>query len=181
MDGRARILTGANGPPDARIMLVGEAPGRLGAERTLVPFAGDESGRRLDTLIQAAGWKRNELFITNAVLCNPQLANGNNRPPSNAEISACSEWLARQITIVNPTLVVALGAVALRSLARVATHGLTVRDAGHPPIPWNGRWLAACYHPGARAAIHRPVHDQLNDFRGLGAWLRANVGSGESR
>ena len=177
MVGRARVLTRANGPPDVRIMLVGEAPGRRGAERTLVPFAGDESGRRLDTLIQAAGWTRDELFITNAVLCNPQQANGNNRPPSTAEIIACSVWLERQIEIINPTLVVALGAVALRSLGTLAMHNLTVRNAGESPVRWNDRWLAAAYHPGARAAIHRPVPRQMTDFRSLGAWLRANAGS----
>lgn len=89
MDGQVRLLSRLNGPPDAGVMLVGEAPGRLGAARTGVPFAGDESVRRLDRLIEAAGWSRDRLFITNAVLCNPLDDLGRNRPPRVAELSNC--------------------------------------------------------------------------------------------
>ncbi|HLT21289.1 MAG TPA: uracil-DNA glycosylase [Thermomicrobiales bacterium] len=172
MDGRLRILSRLNGPPDARVMLVGEAPGRLGAARTAVPFAGDESGRRLDQLIAAAGWRRDELFITNAVLCNPLDEAGRNRPPRSGELANCRSWLQAQIDLIDPHLVVALGAVALKSLAGIEPHPLTVRDSANPPIPWHGRHLAAAYHPSARAAIHRPFAVQLDDFRRLGQWSR---------
>src|SRR5919202_821569 len=82
MEGRRRVLGPGNGSPRARILLVGEAPGRLGAERTGVPFTGDASGRRLDALLAAAGWRRADVFVTNAVLCNPRDTRGCNRPPS---------------------------------------------------------------------------------------------------
>lgn len=175
MAGRTRVLSPHNGPPHARIMLVGEAPGRLGAERTGVPFAGDTSGRRLDALIAAAGWSRADLFITNAVLCNPQDAAGRNRVPRSVELSNCRSWLAAQLATIDPLLVVALGAVALKSLAAIAPHSLTVRDAGNPPIDWYDRHLAAAYHPGARAAGHRPTDLQLEDFARLGTWSRRLV------
>ena len=171
MDGRLRILSQSNGPKDAKIMLVGEAPGRLGAERSGTPFVGDESGRRLDRLIEAAGWKRSSLFITNAILCNPQDEQGNNRPPKKLEIRNCSTWLEAQIEVVDPVLVVALGAVALRALDDLSAHDLTVQHAGTKPIRWNERWLAPVYHPGARAAIHRKTELQLEDFRRLGEWF----------
>lgn len=172
MEGRTRVLSRHNGPPDARIMLIGEAPGRLGAERTGVPFAGDASGRRLDALIAAAGWSRADLFITNAILCNPQDDAGHNRAPRPAELVKCRPWLAAQIETINPLLIVALGAVALKSLAAIEPHTLTVRDAGHPPIAWHNGHLAAAYHPGARAAVHRPTNLQLEDFSRLGSWMR---------
>jgi DNA polymerase len=67
--------------------------------------------------------------------------------------------------------VVGLGAIALQALGLVSPHPLRVRDAGRVPLVWNGRWLAAVYHPSARAAIHRPVDAQIEDFQCLGRWL----------
>ncbi|MEZ4523378.1 MAG: uracil-DNA glycosylase [Thermomicrobiales bacterium] len=174
MEGQIRVLSRRNGPVDAEIMLVGEAPGRLGAGQSGVPFSGDESGRRLDQLVAAAGLSRSEVFITNAVLCNPLDDRGRNRPPRQAEMTNCRTWLEEQIDVINPTLVIALGAVALRNLDRIEQHGRVVKDSASEPIPWYGRYLAAAYHPGARAAIHRPFPDQLDDFRRLGGWIRAN-------
>lgn len=173
MEGRARVLSRLNGPPDAAVVLVGEAPGRLGAARSGVPFAGDESGRRLDRLLAAAGWLRDEVFITNAVLCNPLDTAGRNRPPRAGELDNCRSWLQSQIELVDPCLVVALGAVALRTLSRIEPHALQVRDSAAPPAQWHNRYLAAAYHPSARAAIHRSTELQLEDFVRLGDWSRA--------
>jgi DNA polymerase len=172
MLGRLRVLSHANGPVPAAVLLVGEAPGRLGAGQTGKPFAGDESGRRLDALLAAARWRRAEIFITNALLSNPLDEHGHNRRPAPREVRACTGWLARQIEVVDPQLVVGLGAVALVALHAIAPHELRVRDAGQLPTPWHGRHLAAAYHPGARAAIHRPTQRQHEDFALLGAWLR---------
>lgn len=173
------VLSRLSGPPNADIMLVGEAPGRLGAARTDTPFQGDESGRRLDRLITAAGLTREELFITNAVLCNPTDAGNRNRPPRATEIKNCGIWMAEQIEVVDPFLIVALGAVALRALEAIEPHALRVKDSDRDPVEWNGRYLAARYHPSARAAIHRPVEQQISDFQILGAWLR-NVSDGSA-
>lgn len=175
MEGRRRVLSCLNGPVPARVMLIGEAPGRLGAERTGIPFHGDESGRRLDKLLAAAGWSRAEVFLTNAVLCNPTTASGSNRRPSAAELARCGVWLTAQIAVVDPRLIVTLGAVALEAVRQVAPHTLTLSDAGRLPVAWHGRWLACAYHPGARAAIHRPVALQRLDFEQLGRWLAACV------
>lgn len=173
MRGQPRILSMANGPVPCAIMLVGEAPGRHGATRTGVPFTGDESGRRLDRLLAAAGWERSAVFLTNAVLCGPLDVRGNNRPPHAIELQNCAGWLRRQIDIVEPELVVGLGAVALRALAGIEPHDLRVSDAGRAPIDWYGRRLAGAFHPGARAAVHRPIAAQLADFVFLGDWYRA--------
>ena len=180
MDGQIRVLSRKNGPIDASIMLIGEAPGRFGAGQSGVPFGGDESGRRLDRLIEAAGWRREDLFITNALLCNPLDEAGRNRPPRAAELANCRHWLDAQIRTVDPILVVALGAVALKSLARLNEHHRTVRDCAAEPIRWYGRHLAGVYHPGARAAVHRPLSSQLDDFERLGRWFSLSHPSAES-
>src|SRR5436305_3150433 len=124
MEGRRRVLGPANGEVGARIVLVGEAPGRLGAERTGVPFSGDQSGQRLDRLLATAGWARADVFITNAVLCNPRDATGRNRPPSMGELRACREHLAATLACGQPRLVVALGRRALAALGKIEPHDL---------------------------------------------------------
>lgn len=169
--GGTPVLGWANGPVPARVMFVGEAPGRLGAARTGVPFVGDQSARNLARLLAAAGWSREQVFITNAVLCHPADGAGRNRTPKANEIRQCSGWLARQIAAVDPLVVVALGAVALRALDLIEPHGARLRaDVGNPR-PWSGRWLVPLYHPSARAAIHRSIGEQEDDFRRLRAFL----------
>ena len=103
------VLGEVNGPADARIMFVGEAPGRHGAGRSGVPFSGDESGRRFEALLGVAGLRREDVFVTNAVLCNPLDGAGNNRRPLAREVRACLANLRGQIEAVDPDYVVALG------------------------------------------------------------------------
>src|ERR1700736_6534907 len=79
---RAAVLSELNGPVDARVLFIGEAPGRKGADRTRVPFSGDQSGKNFDRFIASIGLKRSEIFITSAALCNPRTATGANRRPS---------------------------------------------------------------------------------------------------
>ena len=72
MCGRSAVLSKLNGSPRARIMFIGEAPGRKGADRTRVPFSGDQSGANLDRFLGSIGLARDEIFITSAALCNPR-------------------------------------------------------------------------------------------------------------
>jgi uracil-DNA glycosylase len=149
MEGRRRVLGEANGPLWARAVLVGTAPGRHGAERTGIPFSGDRSGMALDALLARAGLGRGEVFITNAVLCNPQDERGRNAEPSAAELHRCAEHLAATLALVDAPLVVALGRTAFAALQ--ATHSVALRweDALGTVTPWrDGQLLAATYHPG---------------------------------
>jgi uracil-DNA glycosylase family 4 len=131
-------------------MLVGTAPGRHGAERTGIPFSGDRSGAALEELLARAGLSRDEVFITNAVLCNPQDARGRNDEPTAAELRACSEHLRATIAAVDPSLVVALGRTAYAALRRLDAQALQWEAALGTARAWNGRALAATYHPGPR-------------------------------
>jgi uracil-DNA glycosylase family 4 len=167
MEGRRRVLGAANGPLTAAIMLVGEAPGRLGAERTGVPFVGDASGQRLDRLLAVAGWTRaDDVFITNAVLCNPRDARDRNRPPSAGELATCRTHLEATLTCVQPRLVVALGRRALKALAAIEPHDLQ-RAAPGRIVGWNGRWLTWMVHPSPLAGARRAWTLQCQDWRNL--------------
>lgn len=167
------VLSAANGLSSARVMFVGEAPGRLGAGRTGVPFSGDTAGARFERLLAEAGLTREAVFVTNAALCLPLDARGRNRQSSRAELAACGNWLSQTLDAVRPSLVVALGAVALTALGRIEPHGLTLRDGVRTVVRWRGARLTALYHPGARSQVHRPWPLQVEDWRALRAILRA--------
>lgn len=173
MIGRRRVLGVANGPLDARVVFIGEAPGRHGGERTGVPFSGDQSGRNFEALLAVAGLNRAEVFITNAILCNPRDPVGRNRGPSWQELGNCSALLARQLALVAAPVVVTLGAVALQAVGGLTAHGLQLREAVGRATPWRGRLLLPLYHPGPRARVHRDLARQSADFIALGALVRS--------
>jgi uracil-DNA glycosylase family 4 len=181
MEGRRRLLSEANGSLHPRICFIAEAPGRLGGDRTAVPLSGDQTGRNFDRLLAAAGIERSEVFITNAVLCNPRDETGRNAPPSTAEVRNCSGFLRATLDLLQPEYVATLGAVALRALALIEPHELVLaRDVG-TAVRWHGRWLVPLYHPGPRAQLHRTFQQQAEDFRRLGELIRhpSLVASGE--
>jgi uracil-DNA glycosylase family 4 len=164
---RVHVLSAANGPLDAKFMFVAEAPGRLGAARTGVPLTSDRSGRRFEAFLAVAGIERECCFVTNAVLCNPLNARGNNRPPRAGEVAACGGFLREQLDAVRAPVVVALGRVALDALGRTERHGLSLsRDVGRA-VAWRGRTLVALYHPGVRSTMARSQALQEEDWKNL--------------
>jgi uracil-DNA glycosylase len=138
---RSQVVPGQGAAP-ARVAFVGLAPGRLGADRTGIPFSGDRSGELLRGMIARAGLRR--LFITNVVRCNPRDARGRNRNPSAREIANCSGHLAAELALVHPQVVVCLGAVAWRRLAGSAAPFRPRRSA---VLHSGGTLLYAMYHP----------------------------------
>ena len=106
---RTRAVPG-EGPSPCEIMIVGEAPGR---EEDLEgrPFVG-AAGKLLDKMLAVINLKRTQVYITNVVKCRPP----GNRTPDEKEIKACRPFLARQIRIVKPKAILALGTVATKSL-----------------------------------------------------------------
>jgi uracil-DNA glycosylase family 4 len=177
MEGRRRVLSEANGGPDARVIFIAEAPGRRGGEVTGIPLSRDASGQRFSRLLGLAGLRRDEVFITNAVLCNPRTEAGMNRPPVRQELARCAGWLEAQLEIVPAPVAVTLGAVALAALDRIERHGLVLRrDAGRA-VTWRGRTLVPLYHPSPRAGLSRSYAGQDEDFRRLGALVRQLPGT----
>lgn len=172
MQGCARVLSWANGNHDAKIMFVGEAPGRLGGDRTNVPFHGDKAGDNFEHLIDLAGLTRREIFVTNAVLCNPRDQHGNNAPPSKSALRNCSANLGRQIDAIDPAIVVTLGAAAMEATRLIENHSLTLSTGVRTAQRWNGRVLIPLYHPGARAMVHRNFAAQTADYYFVGETYR---------
>ncbi len=171
MKGRRRVLGPLNGRVPAQVMFVGEAPGRLGAEVTGVPFKGDLAGRNFERLLEGAGLDRNAVFITNAVICNPRSSNGTNSRPTASEIRNCSAWLRQTVRLVDPKLVVSLGVVALAALGGLEAHRLTLaRDVGRA-VEWSDRLLLPLYHPGGRAMARRPFSRQQQDWSAIASAL----------
>ena len=166
---RRAVLSDSNGRIGARVMFVGEAPGRQGGDRTRVPFSGDQSGRNFQRYIDSIGLAREEIFITNAVLCNPRTATGANRRPSATEIKTCSEYLRRQIELLDPRVVVTLGSVALAALRALEYHPFTLKTDAGRVREWNGRLVVPLYHPSPQVLTwHRPEQAQLSDYRAVG-------------
>jgi uracil-DNA glycosylase family 4 len=170
---RRAVLSELNGSPGARILFIGEAPGRQGADRTRIPFSGDQSGRNFDRFLASIGLTRDRIFITSAVLCNPRGPTGANRSPKQSEIENCSSFLRRAIELVDPQVVVTLGSVALAALKRIEYHQFTVKaDAGRV-CGWSGRVLVPLYHPSPQVlASHRRDHEQLADYQAVAEALQ---------
>jgi len=163
---RAAVLSESNGSIDARVMFIGEAPGRKGADRTRIPFSGDQSGKNFERFLAAANLQRSEIFITSAALCNPRAASGANRRPTTQELRNCSVFLRRKIELINPQVIVTLGGVALEALKRLHDHSFTLRDDGAQVRRWNERTLIPLYHPSPQVLItSRDEHQQLRDYK----------------
>ena len=105
-----RVCVMGNGPTNAEIMVIGEAPGAH-EERTGKPFQG-RAGQLLDSLLQKNGISREDLYVTNVVHCRPP----DNRTPTAAEIKACKPYLEKEIKIVSPKYILCLGATAYKAI-----------------------------------------------------------------
>ena len=133
-------------PGDGRIvklelMIVGEAPGR-NEDLQGKPFVG-AGGKLLDALLESGGLKRNQVYITNIVKCRPP----NNRKPEKDEVSTCtSNYLERQIELLQPKLICTLGATAMEYFT-----GEKVMGKSHGKVVTNikGQKIFPTYHPAS--------------------------------
>lgn len=158
---RTRIVFGS-GDSSARVMLIGEAPGKT-EDLTGVPFVG-AAGKLLDELLAHAGLERSEVFIANVVKCRPP----KNRDPRPIEIETCTQFLREQIRVIAPESVVTLGNFATRFVLQT-DEGIT---ALHGVVRQVGRFrVLPVYHPAA-AIYDRTKRDPLfADFALLGELL----------
>jgi uracil-DNA glycosylase len=162
--GRTRTVPG-DGPVDALVMFVGEAPGFYEDQQGL-PFVG-AAGQLLNELLAQVGIQRQQVFVTNVIKCRPP----SNRDPQPTEVEACKGYLDEQIEIIAPRVIVTLGR---HSMARAFpdekisfVHGQPRRLAGHVYFPM--------YHPAA--ALHQPSLRSVveADFAQLQAFLAGNL------
>ncbi|MGD0779633.1 MAG: uracil-DNA glycosylase [Dehalococcoidales bacterium] len=172
MYGRIRVLSEKNGNIHSRVIFIGEAPGRLGADRTGIPFYGDQAGKNFERLLQFAGLKREQVFITNAVLCNPRNEKGKNTAPTKKEILNCSIHLSILIDIIRPEFIVPLGRYALNSLNIIEAHNIELRQDVRKLVKWGNYTVIPMYHPSPRSVIFRNINEQKRDFSFLGEIIR---------
>lgn len=135
--GRTCAVPG-QGSPRAPIMFVGEAPGAE-EDRQGLAFVG-RAGQLLTRMIKAMGFQREEVFIANVLKCRPP----GNRDPRPDEAAACSPYLRRQIEILRPGILVALGGHAARTLLQTAESVGRLRGRLHA---WHETPLVVTYHP----------------------------------
>jgi uracil-DNA glycosylase family 4 len=140
--GRTQVVAGAGTLP-ARVAFVGIAPGRLGGDRTGIPFLGDRSGDLLREMIEQGGL--GEVFITNLVRCSPRDRKGRNRDPRPREIARCRGYLRAELALASPPIVACLGALAWRHLAGP---GAPFDPASPAPRERHGWRCYPMYHPG---------------------------------
>jgi DNA polymerase len=154
-------LVPGEGPDDAEVMVVGEAPGRFEDEQGR-PFVG-RAGQLLDEVLAEAGLARDEVFITNVVKARPP----GNRDPTKAEVEHWMPVLEQQLALVAPRLVVPLGRHALAHFAP----GARIGEAHGRAISERGRDLFPLYHPAAALRSTKLRETLFADARALGARL----------
>lgn len=163
------------GSLDCKILFIGEAPGRLGADISRVPFSGDQTGDNFEEFIKSINWNRKMFFITNAVLCNPLDDNGNNAKPKDSEIKKCSVYLKQAIEVIKPKLIVTLGEKALKGLNYIDRHNIVLKDDVGHPCDWNAFTIFPLYHCSPKAFIHRSKNLQLQDYKRLSDYVKENL------
>jgi uracil-DNA glycosylase len=162
------VLSELNGNLNPKVFFVAEAPGRQGADRTRKPFYGDKSGENFQKFLDSIDLRREEIFITNAVMCSPRKENGANRSPKKSEIKNCSAFLQRTINLLQPKVVATLGSVALEALKAIEYHQISLKNDIGKSFEWNGRILVPLYHPSPQViASHRRFDEQMRDFQTL--------------
>ena len=165
MINQSAVLGPGNGSIESDILFVAEAPGRFGGARTGIPFSGDKSGDNFETLIAHVGLTRQDIFVTNAVLCNP-LADGNNRRPTAQEIGNCSPYLKTVLELMRPRVVVTLGGVGLEAINRILGTRYKLAEVIGKPQNTERFTLLPLYHPSPRVTNwKRPLSVQKKDFR----------------
>ncbi len=134
----------ATGNPDARIMLVGEAPG-YEEERQREPFVGP-AGQKLTGILKAMGLNRDEVYISNIVKFRPATPRQttNNRKPSAAEMASCLPFIRAEVAIIQPECIIALGGTAAEGLLENASSVGSLRGSWHA---FEGTPLRVTYHP----------------------------------
>jgi uracil-DNA glycosylase family 4 len=132
------------GNPDAEIMFIGEAPG-ADEDQQGEPFVG-RAGQLLTKIIKAMGFAREDVYIANILKCRPDMPAGSfgNRAPTPAEMQMCRPYLVEQIDIIQPKVLVALGAVAVEGLLGARGTMRELRGRWHS---YNATPLMITYHP----------------------------------
>ncbi len=162
--GEANLVFG-EGNVNAKVMFIGEAPG-ANEDRLSRPFVG-RGGQLLDNMLEELGGKRSGVYITNIVKRRPP----ENRDPLPEEIEAYQPYLARQIAVIDPKLIVTLGRFSMNYFLPLAK---ITRDHGRPLIV-DGRTIFPVYHPAAALRSTRIMEVLRADFKKIPSLLSGEL------
>lgn len=152
------MAVAGSGNIHADLMLIGEGPGAE-EDKNGVPFVG-AAGRLLTDMLDAVDIDRNKLYVTNIVKCRPP----KNRTPKDDEAAACLPFLKRQIELIDPKVILLLGATALRYMLSPDLRITKTRGTWHEV---NGRWIMPTFHPAALLRDPRKKVDSFEDMVAL--------------
>lgn len=159
--GRKQIVYGV-GNPNAQLMFVGEAPGADEDEQG-IPFVG-RAGQLLTNMIKAMGINREDVYIANVIKCRPP----GNRTPEREECDTCSPFLLRQIDVIRPRMIVALGAVAAKNLLQINDSMANLRGRFYD---FRNTKLAVTYHPAYLLRDPRQKKEAWKDLQRVMQYL----------
>ena len=159
--GRRQIVFGT-GNPAARLMFVGEAPGR-DEDQQGVPFVG-RAGQLLTKMIEALGYRREDVYIANVIKCRPP----ENRNPAPDEVAACEPFLFRQVESIRPTVIVALGTFAAQALLKTQESISRLRGRVYE---YGGAHLVPTFHPAYLLRSPERKRDAWEDLKKAKALL----------
>ena len=160
--GRSQVVFGV-GNPNADLMFVGEAPG-ADEDRQGEPFVG-RAGQLLTKIIEAIGLQRSDVYIANVIKCRPP----GNRNPEPDEVATCEPFLMRQIDLVKPKVIVALGTFAAHALLK--TDAPISRLRGHVHDFRGGAKLIPTFHPAFLLRSPERKRDVWEDMKKVRALL----------
>jgi uracil-DNA glycosylase len=163
---RQNIVFGS-GNPRAKVMFIGEAPGADEDEQGL-PFVG-RAGQLLTKIIEAIHFKREEVYIANIIKCRPP----ENRSPEADEIAACQGFLFRQIAVIKPIIICALGTYAVQTLLQTKT---PIGQLRGQLFDFHGTKLIATYHPAYLLRSPNEKRKTWEDVKMLRAYYDAQCG-----
>lgn len=143
---------------DANIMFIGEGPG-YNEDKIGKPFVG-KAGKLFDKIIDSVGFKREDIYITNVVKCRPP----NNRNPLEDEIKTCIEFLRWQVQIIDPDIIICLGAVSARNIIDKDFRITKNRGIWYKKGEFN---MMATYHPAALLRDENKKKDVWEDFKNI--------------
>ncbi len=165
--GRKTIVLG-EGNPKAQLMFVGEGPGEQEDVQGR-PFVG-MAGQLLDRMIEAMGLERAQVYIVNVVKCRPP----GNRNPERDEIESCSPFLYRQIDVIRPKIVVALGRFAAQTLLQAEVRITQIRGRLYP---YRGAQMMPTFHPAYLLRNPESKREAWEDLKKVAEFLEIKIPS----
>lgn len=167
------------GDPEARVMVVGLAPGAHGSNRTGRQFTGDASGKFLYPALHKAGFANqpqsesrgdglilNDMYITASGRCAPP-----DNKPSTEELNTCQPYLERELELIDPTVIVCLGRIAFERILKIYSARSSVYKFAHGASYQlaNGKWVLCSYHPSQQNTSTKKLTQKMFDA----IWVKA--------